>query len=68
MSCRTGPLRAERPLRGVSTLFQLKMGSGPPVGREQEPVRYMLPVPTSALAAAGLDSSRYCSITFSRVP
>ncbi len=31
-------------------------------------VDYMLPAPTSEAAAALLDSSRYCSITFSRVP
>src|SRR5258708_4588668 len=35
MSCRTGPLRAERPLRGVSTLSRVRIAWALPlVGRE----------------------------------
>jgi hypothetical protein len=34
MSCRTGPLRVERPLRGVYTGLAGMIFLGPPVGRE----------------------------------
>src|ERR1700722_7495769 len=34
MSCRTGPLRVARPLRGVCTLFRNASDCGPPVGRK----------------------------------
>jgi hypothetical protein len=34
MSCRTGPLRVGRPLRGVYTGLAEMIGNGPPVGRE----------------------------------
>jgi hypothetical protein len=33
VSCRTGPLRVVRPLRGVCTLLWLGDDGGPPVGR-----------------------------------
>src|ERR1700722_13142794 len=34
MSCRTGPLRVARPLRGVYTGLGMISGRGPPVGRD----------------------------------
>jgi hypothetical protein len=42
LSCRTGPLRVERPLRGVYTCIALIIFGGLPVGRKEDATRFVL--------------------------